>query len=170
MITAPKPQNPQADAGERAHRAWRGRVAGMTWAQAAEHAGFTTAANGCRAVKTYSGTLPTLDREQERELWRARGEVMWRQSMQDMHDQRPGAVRAAVAVSQRSAQLFGLDEATRVDLRATVDVRSDSALLVVISEGGLPTAAERAAYGMTLGDINDVRGQHGLEALPDGVV
>lgn len=102
-----------ADAAERARRAWAARVAGGTWSQAAQVAGFTDAGNCCRAVKNYFGTLPVPDRAEQRDLWRERLELLWRQSVRDVQSQRPGAVRAAVALSQRAAQLDGLDEPTR---------------------------------------------------------
>ena len=102
-----------ADAAERARNAWTARIVGSTWAQAAEVAGFTDAGNCVRAVRNYFGALPEPERAEQRALWRERLELLWRQSGRDVRGQRPGAVRAAVALSQRAAQLDGLDEPSR---------------------------------------------------------
>lgn len=98
-----------ADAAERARKAWAARVVGATWAQAASVAGFSDASNCHRAVREYFGTVPAPDSDERRELWRERLEHLWKQSVTDTRQQRPGAVRAGVAVAQRAAALDGLD-------------------------------------------------------------
>ncbi len=106
----------RADAATRAHRAWAARVAGGNWAEVAEVCGFASPGNACRAVRAYFGQLPELDRDELRGLWRERHEVMWRQSQRAVRDEKPGALRAAVAVARSAAQLDGLDAPSRVEL------------------------------------------------------
>jgi hypothetical protein len=108
VVSAKRKATVKADAAVRAMKAWTARVTGSTWEEA-EIAGFTNPANALRAVKNYFGSLPDIEREDQRALWRARLEHLWAQALVDVQQQRPGAVRAAVAVGQRSAQLDGLD-------------------------------------------------------------
>jgi hypothetical protein len=130
----PEPvRNIRADALARADTAWRIRVAGGTWAQAAQVAGFTDEHNASRAVSSVFGELPKQDRTELRRLWRDRLETMWRQVQIDMHEQRHGAVTAAVRIAQVAAALDGLNEPTRVD----IEVQALDAL-----------SAELAAYGL----------------------
>jgi len=68
-------------------------------------------------VKAFYGTLSELDQEEPRGLWRARHEQLWRPSQRAIHDDKPGSLRAAVAVARSAAQLDGLDQPTRVELR-----------------------------------------------------
>lgn len=109
----------RADAGQRAQQAWALRVAGREWAEVAKATGFTDPANCIRAVRTYFGTLPQPDREELRTLARARGERLWEQALVDVLQQRPGAVRAAVALLQRQSALDGLDQPSRVHVDVT---------------------------------------------------
>lgn len=113
---ATKRQHYQADAAERATKAWQARVAGATWTQAAAIAGFSDDTAACRAVKRFYGRLPQPTREDLRGLWRERLEALWRQTVKDVAQQRPGAVRSGVAVAQRAAALDGLDEPTRLEV------------------------------------------------------
>lgn len=106
----------RADALERADTAWRARVAGATWTQAAQVAGFTDGHNAFRAVKSVYGAAPDVSREDLRALWRARLEVMWRQAQVDMREQRPGAVVGAVRVAGVAVTLDGLAEPVKVDV------------------------------------------------------
>lgn len=106
----------RADAATRAHRAWAARAAGGTWAEVADLCGYASPGNACRAVSAYFGQLPQLDREELRALWRERHELMWRQSQRAVRDDKPGALRAAVAVARSASQLDGLDQPSRVEL------------------------------------------------------
>lgn len=153
----------RADAEERARKAWAARVAGATWQQVADVAGFTHPQNAVRAVRRYFGDLPQVDRQMERELWRERLEFLWRQTERDVLQQRTGAVRGGVAVAQRAALMLGLDEPTRTEV--ALAVRSDVQVLAVIQGGGLPTLAEREQYGITEAEINQVRTEAGLDPL-----
>jgi hypothetical protein len=106
-----------ADAAQRAQRAWAARVAGATWDQAATAAGYRHKSSCIRGVQRYFDRLPDLeDTPERRRLWRARLEVLWRQTVVDASQQRPGAVRAGVAVAQRAAALDGLDAPTRLEV------------------------------------------------------
>lgn len=105
-----------AESSRRAAEAWSLRVAGLSWDDTAKQAGYANAPNALRAVKAYSGTLPTPAHEELRAMMRARSEAVWRQAFVDVLEQRPGAVRAAVAVLQRQAQLDGLDVPQRVEV------------------------------------------------------
>lgn len=104
------------DAEQRAIKAWQARVAGLTWAQVAELVGFSDGTAANRAVSRYFGGLPQFDRDDYRQLWRDRLETLWRASARDVAEQRPGAVRSAVAVAQRAAALDGLDEPAELRL------------------------------------------------------
>lgn len=113
--TPPEPVRPvNAAALQRADKAWRARVLGASWAQAALVAGYADDTTAWHAVKNAYGELPKLDREEVRALWRERLEVAWRQSVKDMAEQRPGAVTAGVRVAGAAAALDGLNEPTEV--------------------------------------------------------
>lgn len=72
-----------------------------------------------KGVRTAYGTLPRIDRDDLRNLWRSRLEVAWRQVVKDMFDQRPGAVTAAVRVAYAAAALDGLNAPVQVDVSVT---------------------------------------------------
>lgn len=120
MTDTPKPViTSRADALARAERAWHARLLGASWADAARVAGYSSRSNAQRAVKRVFGRLPAIEIEEMKHLWRERLEVIWRQAMLDLKEQRPGAVTAAVRVEQAAAQLDGLDAPSR--LRVGVD-------------------------------------------------
>ena len=106
----PQPRLVRADALDRAERAWHARVAGATWLQAAQVAGFSDDAHAIRAVRQMYGELPSWDREETRALWRDRLEWLWRQTLTDAAEQRAGAVTAGVRVATAAAALDGLSE------------------------------------------------------------
>lgn len=103
----------------RAADAWSLRVAGLSWHDVAQEAGYANAPNAVRAVRSYAGSLPAPVHDELRAMMRARSEAIWQQAFADVLQQRPGAVRAAVAVLQRQAQLDGLDAPTRVEITPT---------------------------------------------------
>ena len=114
---APAPTHPvRPEALQRADRAWRARVLGASWAQAAEVAGFADDTTALHAVRNAYGQLPKLDREELRTLWRERLEVAWRQVFKDMAEQRAGATTAGVRVAGLAMTLDGLAEPVRVDM------------------------------------------------------
>ena len=117
-VTEPKSANTwvKADALARADHVWALRVAGHTWRHAAEVVGYSSPQAAMAAVRKQYGEVPRLDREDLRNLWRERLEVTWQHVLNDMGDQKPGAVTAAVRVMQAAAALDGLNEAVRVDL------------------------------------------------------
>ena len=118
LLSGPEPPEPvmmrRADAMARADLAWRTRVAGGTWAQAAQIAGYSNAQNACRSVRETYGTLPQVERDEQRRLWRDRLEALWQQVYRDTLDRQPGAVTAAVRVATAAARLDGLDAPTEV--------------------------------------------------------
>lgn len=120
-MTGPEPPVPvvRGDALARADAAWRARVSGMTWREAAEVAGYASAEHAIDAVRKTYGTLPKLDRDEQRRIWRDRLEVAWRQVAEDMRDRVPGSVTAAVRVATCAIALDGLAEATKIDLQVT---------------------------------------------------
>lgn len=103
-------RSPRADTIERAERAYFARVSGATWTQAAEVAGYTDAANCCRAVRRVFDELPAPDREHQRHLVRDRLDTLYRLALKDAHDRRPGAVTSAVRVLELMSRLDGLTE------------------------------------------------------------
>lgn len=102
----------RANARERAMIAADAREQGATWRQAADLAGFSDPANCIRAVRNANGSLPRVAIDEVREVWRERMEDLWLEALEDVRNRRPGAVRAAVAIAQRSAALSGLDAPT----------------------------------------------------------
>lgn len=114
----PKPvkRGARADALDRADRCWTARVAGATWAQAAQVAGFNSDTHAIEAVKSIFGTLPKLTRDELRNLWRDRLERSWRQVCLDMADRVPGATTASVRIATAAITLDGLAEPVKVDL------------------------------------------------------
>lgn len=104
-----------AEAAARAERAAELRVAGATWSQIAEQTGYSAGTHARRAVVNYLGELPTPDREAARTLLRERVELLWQVAERDAREGKPGALRAAVAVLQRAAQLDGLDQPQQVE-------------------------------------------------------
>lgn len=105
-----------SDHAVKAEKAWRARVAGATWRQAAQMSGYSDAQAAIKAVRTFYGTVPREEREELRRLWRDRLEVAWRQVQRDMADQRSGAVTASVRVATAAVALDGLAEPVRVDM------------------------------------------------------
>lgn len=110
----------RADAAQRAQRAWTARVSGSTWDEAAQLAGYADAATACRGVKNYLGALPVVERDDLRDLWRQRMELLWSYAARDAETGRPGALRAGTAIAQRAAAMDGLDAPTNINL-TTVD-------------------------------------------------
>lgn len=158
MTTAHHGQH--ADAALRAQRAWTARIMGGTWKQAADVAGFTDTGNCVRAVRNYFGTLPQAEREDLRDLWRERLEYLWRQSSQDVRQQKPGAIRAGVALAQRASALDGLDEPTKVSVYSPTDEQISQYLADVV-------AAKNVEHEAAEADIIDVEPvEEGEE--PDG--
>lgn len=102
-----------------ADRAWELRVTGLPWRMVAQQSGYTDEANCRRAVTSRFGRLPEPERVELRALWRDRIERLWRQSVLDVAAQRPGAVTAAVRVTQAACALDGLTEPTRIETRVT---------------------------------------------------
>ena len=122
MLSGAEPPEPvmkrRADAMRRADHAWRARVAGATWQDAATIAGYANGENAIRAVRQVYGTLPAIERAELRQLWRDRLELAWRQSARDVAEQRLGAITAAVRVASAACALDGLNEPARVDVLA----------------------------------------------------
>lgn len=120
LVLGPPPPAPvrkvRADALQRADTAWRTRVAGGTWREAAELAGFSSPEHAISAVKNVFGQTPVIDRDALRVLWRDRLERAWRQVCADMAERVPGATTAAVRIATCAMQLDGLAEPNKVDV------------------------------------------------------
>ena len=109
---SPRKASKQARAVDKAMRAWSLRVIGLPWEDIAREVGYSTdkyGANAARAVRRVLGSVPSIDVEMRKMLWRDRLELLWRESWSDVQQDRPGAVSAAVRVAQRAALLDGLD-------------------------------------------------------------
>lgn len=104
----------RADALKRADEAWRLRVSGASWGEVADLVGYTDRNNALRAVRNVYGTLPQIERDELRALWRDRLEWLWRQVAHDVTEQRPGAAVAGVRVAQAATRLDGLDMPSEV--------------------------------------------------------
>lgn len=102
---------------QRVADAWAMRVRGADWASIATAVGYSSPQNAMRAVRTYVGKLPVIESSDDlRSLWRERLEYLWPLAARDVEAGRPGALRGAVAVVQRAAQLDGLDAPTRFEV------------------------------------------------------
>jgi len=123
----------RADHLQRAEVAWRMRVLGATWKQAAAEAGYADDTAAMKAVRTAFGTVPRVERDELRRLWRDRLESLWRQALLDASEQRAGAVTAGVRVVTAAASLDGLNE----PVRTTVDVAIFERIEMELVELGL---------------------------------
>lgn len=123
----------RADMLERADRVWRARVAGATWEQAAEHGGFTDASNAVRCVRRVFARLPEVEREDQRQLWRARLEHLWRQALADALEQRPGAITSGVRVATAAAALDGLNAPDKIELTTPTAVELQNFVTAVMA-------------------------------------
>ncbi|NNU28455.1 hypothetical protein [Isoptericola sediminis] len=153
-----KALNSKVSAEVRAQRAWTARVAGATWDQVAQVTGYHDRATAHRAVKDYFGQVPRQDAEMTRAMWRERMEVLWRQVVRDASQQKPGAIRAGVAVAQRAAAMDGLDAPQEV----RVGPMGDAAMyggdpVEFIRQGGALTAADMERYGITEDQVRAIR-------------
>ncbi|WP_292834922.1 hypothetical protein [Microbacterium sp.] len=102
---------------QRVADAWAMRVRGADWATIAGATRYSSPQNAMRAVRNYVGKLPAIESSDDlRSLWRERLEYLWPLAARDAEAGRPGALRAAVAVSQRAAQLDGLDAPQRFEI------------------------------------------------------
>lgn len=113
------PEKVRADALARASTAWEARVRGGTWAQAAETAGYANAPNAMRAVRSVFGSLPPIEKDEARRLWRDRLELLFGLGLVDAEEQRPGAVTALVRVAEAASRLDGLAEPQRLSITPT---------------------------------------------------
>ena len=132
-----RPGHVNAKAMQRVADAWAMRIRGATWDEVAAAVGYANGPSALRAVRNYVGTLPEPTMPELRSLWRERLEFLWPLAVNDVEQGKPGAMRAAVAVAQRAAQLDGLDQPQRVEITggaAEID-RMVHALLAAQGEG-----------------------------------
>lgn len=110
-------------AREKADACWEARLAGLTWQQAAKHAGYTSRQHAYRAVLDQRGELPVPEREHLRDVWRQRIELVWRQALRDVLERKPSAVTHSMRCALAAMQLDGLAMPTRVsvDVEAGLD-------------------------------------------------
>jgi AraC-like DNA-binding protein len=155
LLAGTEPPEPvrqrRADAMARADRAWRVRVVGGTWQEAADAAGFANDANAIRAVRDTFGSLPEVDRQELRALWRDRLEALWRQALRDALDRQPGALVAAVRVMQAAARLDGLEAPTQMIVHNPPDAEIEAWVVAMLSTGQ-PELEEEADI---LGEIEE---------------
>lgn len=131
----------RADAAQRAQRAWTARVSGSTWDEAAKVAGYADAATACRGVKNYFGQLPVVERDDLRDVWRARMELLWTYAARDAKKGKPGALRAGTAIAQRAAAMDGLDEPTSIAVSASDRQDMDEMVRTLAVLMGIPQEA-----------------------------
>jgi len=145
-----------AQSTRRAAEAWSLRVAGLSWHDVAQQAGYANAANAVRAVRSYAGSLPAPAHDELRAMMRARSEAVWQQAFADVLQQRPGAVRAAVAVLHRQAQLDGLDAPTRVEITPTEEEFQALVEFVLRAKGVTPVVEYDVLELDDVGDADEV--------------
>jgi hypothetical protein len=124
-----------APAMQRVADAWAMRVRGASWADIAQALGYANPQNAMRAVRNLSGRLPEPTMREMRSLWRERLEFLWPVAVRDVEGGKPGAMRAAVAVAQRAAQLDGLDQPTRVELSADAGELDQMVRVLLAAQG-----------------------------------
>lgn len=140
----------RADALERAATAWEVRVRGGTWEAAAAASGYSSAQNAMRSVRSVFGSLPSLEKDEARRLWRDRLEALWRQALADAEATRPGAVTAAVRVAEAASRLDGLAEPQR---HSIVPAESEIEAWVALA---LEASGRAHCIGVEEGNIFDV--------------
>ncbi|MGN7977476.1 hypothetical protein ACTJJ4_07880 [Microbacterium sp. 22195] len=131
-----------AKAMQRVADAWAMRVRGATWDEVAEAVGYANGPNALRAVRNFVGGLPELQTSELRSLWRERMEFLWPIAVEDAKSGKPGAMRAAVAVAQRAAQLDGLDQPQRVEVSADAGELSQMVHALLAAKGAGATEAD----------------------------
>lgn len=122
----------RSDALARADRAWRVRVAGGTWADAAEVGGYASPQNALRGVRDTFGELPAVTRDDLRDVWRARLEVMWRYAQRDAAEGKTGAIVAGVRVAQAAALIDGLNAPTEFVVHEPTQREIESWVMTVV--------------------------------------
>lgn len=127
--------HPNAVAVQKVADAWSMRIRGASWAEVARALGYSSPGNACRAVKNYVGSLPEPEMHELRSMWRERLESLWPIARRDVEDGRPGAMRAAVAVAQRAAQLDGLDQPQRVEVSGGADELNAMVRVILAAQG-----------------------------------
>ena len=137
----------RADVLARTTRAWAARVAGASWAQAAEISGYTDEANCRRAVRGVFGEMPKVERDDMRHLWRERTELVWRQVVRDMTAGVPGATTAAVRVITAATALDGLNEPARFSLTPSDAALGEWVAGVIEARGGTGLPEEADIFG-----------------------
>lgn len=133
-------RKPNAKSMQRVADAWALRVRGSTWDEIAAAVGYANGPNALRAVRNYVGRLPEPSMPELRSLWRERLEFLWPVAVRDAESGKPGAMRAAVAVAQRAAQLDGLDQPQRVEVNASAAEIAQLVNLLSRSQGGATEA------------------------------
>jgi hypothetical protein len=114
MTTMAVEQLVRGDATQRAMAAWELRVVGNTWQQIADQLDYSHPQAAHRAVTEFRGSTPAIDGQEIRRELHERSEWLWQQACQDVVDQKPGAVTAAVRTLDRLSRLLGADAPTRV--------------------------------------------------------
>lgn len=152
---APPAKKVRADALERAERAWNVRVVGGSWQAAARAAGYSDTSNAIRAVRSVYGTLPEVERDEVRRLWRDRLELLWQQVVQDVHGRVPGATTAAVRVADRAAKLDGLDEPSRLSITPSDGELQQFVDAVIAAKGGPSLPEEFDVLDVDYTEVDD---------------
>lgn len=120
---------------QRVADAWAMRVRGATWDEVAAAVGYANGPNVLRAVRNFVGKLPEPSMSESRSLWRERLEFLWTVAARDVETGKPGAMRAAVAVAQRAAQLDGLDQPQRLEVNATASDITELVRVLLAAHG-----------------------------------
>lgn len=135
------PRRINAPAAQRVADAWAMRVRGAGWAEIATAVGYANPQNAMRAVRNYVGKLPEPSRSDLRSMWRERLEFLWPLAARDVEAGKSGAVRSAVALAQRAAQLDGLDAPQRVQIDAS-DAEIDALVNQILELEGVTPVRE----------------------------
>lgn len=133
--------------------AWAMRVRGAGWEEIAQAVGYANPQNAMRAVRNYVGRLPEPSSPELRSLWRERLEYLWPLAARDVEAGKSGAIRSAVAIAQRAAQLDGLDAPQRLEVDAT-GAQIDALVAEILELKGVKL--DREVNILELEEIEDV--------------
>ncbi|MBD3941642.1 hypothetical protein IF188_08035 [Microbacterium sp. NEAU-LLC] len=133
----PAPAKVYAGSLQKVADAYAMRIRGAEWATIAAAVGYANPQNAMRAVRNYVGRLPQPQMPELRSMWRDRLEWLWPIAARDVEAGKPGAMRAAVAVAQRAAQLDGIDapQTVRVESADAAELAAMVAALLAANGG-----------------------------------
>lgn len=122
-------------------------MSGASWASIAEECGYSSPSNACRAVGRFGAGLPDIDVDAMRRTAVERGEQLWAQAWQDVVEDKPGCITAAVRVLGRQASLLGLDQPSEIIVHTPTHAELERWVTGVLSQQAAATPIEADVIG-----------------------